>query len=216
MKIKSLLIAAAAIIALTAAPCAARAQFAGTGPRDDFRDTTVLRPPAGAKVALIVFEDLGCPACARAHPLEMEAVKQTHVTLLRYDFQLAQHIWTFEGAVCARYVQETMGAQAADDFRSAVFKQQGMISSEDDIHRFLSNWLQKRGRKMPAKLDPTGKLKKEVTADRELGNRLNVEWTPTIVVVTHNNYQVVAGTKDGPNDPTQILAVVKAAMAQTH
>jgi protein-disulfide isomerase len=194
----------------------AHAQFLGKGARDNFLDTSVLRPPAGSEVALIVFEDLGCPACARAHPIEMDVVKQTHVTLLRHDFPLAQHIWTFEGAVCARYVQETMGSQAADDFRSAVFKQQTMISSEDDIHRFLSNWLQKHGRKMPVKLDPTGKLAKAVTADRDLGTRLNVEWTPTVVVVTRNNYQVVCGTKDGPNDPTQILAVVKAAMAKTH
>lgn len=206
---------AAASAALWSLPTAALAQFAGTGPRDNFRDTTVLRPPAGSKVALIVFEDLGCPACARAHPFETDAVKQTHVTLLRYDFPLAAHIWTFEGAVCARYVQETMGPQAAEEFRSAVFKFQNMISSEEEIHSFLSNWLQKRGRKMPAKLDPTGKLAKEVSDDRELGRRLNVEWTPTVVVVTRNNYQVVCGTKDGANDPAQILDVVKAAIAQT-
>jgi protein-disulfide isomerase len=216
MKIRTLLIGTAVSVVLLSASCATQAQFAGTGPRDNFRDTSVLRPPAGSKVAMIVFEDLGCPACAKAHPIEMDVVKQTHVTLLRYDFPLPQHIWTFEGAVCARYVQETMGPQAADEFRSTVFKQQSMISSEDDIHRFLSNWLQKRGRKMPAKLDPTGKLAKEVTADRELGERLNVEWTPTVVVVTRNNYQVVCGTKDGANDPTKILEVVKAAMAQAH
>ncbi len=214
MKIQHFLIGTIASLALLSAPFAAQAQFVGTGPHDNFRDTTILRPPAGSKVALIVFEDLGCPACARAHPIEMDVVKQTHVTLLRYDFPLEQHIWTFEGAVCARYVQETMGPQAADEFRSAVFKQQGMISGEDDIHRFLANWLEKHGRKMPAKIDPTGKLNKEVEADKELGLRLNVEWTPTVVVVTRNNYQVVCGTKDGPNDPTKILEVVKAAMAQ--
>ena len=216
MKIKkrNILIATIAITALMSAPLAARAQFAGIGPQDNFRDTTVLRPPVGSKVALIVFEDLGCPACARAHPIEMDVVKQTHVTLLRYDFPLAQHIWTFEGAVCARYIQETVGAQAADEFRSSVFKQQSMISSVDDIHRFLSSWLLKHGRRMPAKIDPTGKLAKAVTADRDLGTRLNVEWTPTVVVVTRKDYQVVCGTKDGANDPNQILAVVKAAMAQ--
>jgi len=216
MKIRHLLIGTVVSVALLSAPFAAQAQFAGTGPRDNFRDTSVLRPPAGSKVALIVFEDLGCPACARAHPYEIDAVKQTHVTLLRYDFPLVQHVWTFEGAVCARYVQEAMGPQLAEEFRSAVFKSQNMISGEDDIHRFLSNWLQKHGRKMPAKIYPTGKLAKEVTADRELGSRLNVEWTPTVVVVTRNNYQVVCGTKDGANDPTQILAVVKAAIAQAH
>jgi protein-disulfide isomerase len=216
MKRRDLLIGTATSAALWSLPTAMLGQFAGTGPRDNFRDTTVLRPPAGSKVALIVFEDLGCPACARAHPFEVDAVKQTHVTLLRYDFPLPAHIWTFEGAVCARYVQETYGPQAAEEFRSAVFKMQSVISSQDDIHRFLSTWLTQHGKKMPNVLDPTGKLAREVSADRTLGQRLNVEWTPTIVVVTRNNYQVVGGTENGPNDPAQILPVVKAAMAQAH
>jgi protein-disulfide isomerase len=201
-------------VGLLVTQLAVQAQFAGTGPRDNFRDTTLLRPPAGAKVALIVFEDLGCPACARAHPFEEDAVKQTHVALLRYDFPLPAHVWTFAGAVCARYVQETYGPAMAEEFRSAVFKSQSMYSSEDDIHRFLATWLTKHGKKMPPVWDPGGKLGKKVTADYELGKRLNVEWTPTVVVVTRNDYQVVCGTKGGANDPTKILEVVKGAMAQ--
>ena len=214
MKMRQFLIGAAMGLALWSMPSCVQAQFAGTGPRDNFRDTTVLRPPAGSKVALIVFEDLGCPACARAHPFEMEAVKQTRVTLLRYDFPIEAHRWTFEGAVCARYIQTTMGPQPADEFRGIIFKSQGMIAGIDDLHRFMSSWLVKRGRKMPAVIDPGGKLAKEVSADLALGQRLNVELTPTIVVVTRNNYQVICGTREGANDPTQILAVVKAAIAQ--
>ncbi len=91
-----------------------------------------------------------------------------------------------------------------------------MIGSKDDLYQFTSAWLQKHGKKMPAKVDPTGKLAKEVTADRTLGERLNVEWTPTIVVVTRNQYQVVAGTKDGSNDASHLVDVVKAAIAKAH
>jgi hypothetical protein len=46
-----------------------------------------------------------------------------------------------------------------------------------------------------------------------LGKRLNVTFTPTVVVVTAKAYQVVCGTAQGANDPTQILPVVKAALA---
>jgi protein-disulfide isomerase len=215
MKIQHFLTRVAVGLSLLLIPAAIHAQFAGTGPRDHFRDTSVLRPPPGSKVALIVFEDLGCPSCAHAHPFEVEAVKQTHVTLLRYDFPLEAHVWTFVGAVCARYVETTYGPQMAEDFRSAVFKSQDQIYTKDDIHDFLSTWLAKRGKKMPAEIDPTGQLAKLVTADRDLGQRLNVEWTPTVVVVTANNYQVVCGSKDGPSDPAQILAVVQGAIAQT-
>jgi protein-disulfide isomerase len=209
---RAFLICTAVCLALLSQP--ARGQFAGTGARDDFRDTTILRPPADSKVALIVFEDLGCPACARAHPYELQAAQETHVPLLRYDFPLEAHIWTFEGAVCARYIQDRIGPKLADEYRSDVFASQRMISSRDDLYQFTSAWLQKHGKQMPTVFDPNGTLAKEVSADLALGKRLNVEYTPTVVVVTRNQYQVVCGTRDGANDPAQILGVVKAAIAQ--
>jgi protein-disulfide isomerase len=53
-----------------------------------------------------------------------------------------------------------------------------------------------------------------VQADYALGRRLNVEYTPTLVVVTRDHYQVVCGTKDGL-DPARLPSVVAAAVAQT-
>jgi protein-disulfide isomerase len=208
-------IAIAVSLVLLSNPFALKAQFLGTGPHDEFRDTTILRPPAGSKVALIVFEDLGCPACARAHPLELQAVEQTHVPMVRYDFPLEAHIWTFEGAVDARYIQHTLGAKLADEFRGDVFASQQMIMSKDDLHQFTALWLRKHEKQMPAQVDPNGTLAKEVNADLDLGKRLNLGFTPTVVVVTRNQYQVVCGTKEGANDPAQILPTIKAAMAKT-
>jgi protein-disulfide isomerase len=194
-----------------------QAQFAGTPAHDDFRDTTILRPPTGSKVALLVFEDLGCPACAKAHPYELQAAQQTHVPLLRYDFPLAQHVWTFQGAVDARYIQHTFGPQLASQYRSDVFASQRTISSKDDLQQFTNAWLLKHGKKkLPVAVDPNGTLAKEVSTDFALGTRLNVEFTPTVVVVTRDQYQVVCGTRDGANDPTQILPVVQAAIAKAH
>ena len=48
----------------------------------------VLRPPKGAKVAIVVFEDLECPDCARAAPLVLEAAKTYKIPVVRYDFPL--------------------------------------------------------------------------------------------------------------------------------
>jgi protein-disulfide isomerase len=206
-------VAAAAMLAFT--PSAMQAQFAGTGPRDNFRDTTILRPPTGSKVAIIVFEDLGCPACARAHPIERQVAAQYHVPLVRYDFPLAQHIWTFQGAVDARYLQDKVSPKLADEYRSAVFAAQMSISGKDDLQQFTQRWMQQHGQKMPTVIDPGGALAKKVQADYDLGKRLNVEWTPTLVVVTRNNYQVVGGTAEGPNDPTKLAGVVEGAIAQT-
>lgn len=198
---------------LMIATLTAHGQFLGNGPRDSFHDTSVLRPPAGSKVAVIVFEDLECPACARAHPFEIEAAKQTHVALVRRDFPLPQHAWAFQAALMARYIQNRISPQLADSYRLDVFTAQAFIASKEDLYQFTSGWLQKHGKKMPPAIDSDGTLAKEVNADVDLGKRLNITFTPTVVVVTGSAYQVVCGTAQGANDPAQILPVVKAALA---
>ena len=192
-----------------------RAQFLGAGPQADFHNTSMLKPPAGQKVALVVFEDLGCPGCAAAHPYEMKAIEQTHVAFLRHDFPLAAHVWTFQGAVCARYLQDKVSPGLATQYRTYVFASQRQIASKDDLQQFTQTWFQRHGQQMPFVLDPTGALAKEVQADFDLGMRLNVRYTPTVVVVTQDRYQVVCGTKDGMNDPARIAPVLEAAIAQT-
>ena len=215
MLIRNAMVAAAAAVMLAFGPYTMQAQFAGTGAHDNFRDTTILRPPAGSKVAIIVFEDLGCPACAHAHPIERQVAEQYHVPLVRYDFPLAQHIWTFDGAGDARYLQDKVSPKLADEYRSAVFAAQMSISSKDDLRQFTERWMQQHGQKMPFVIDPDGALARKVQADYDLGKRLNVEYTPTLVVVTRNNYQVLGGTQAGPNDPSKLAGVVEGALAQT-
>jgi protein-disulfide isomerase len=208
---KSILLA---IIATNLAAPAMRAQFIGPPTHDSFRDTTILRPPAGSKVAIIVFEDLGCPGCAAAHPIELKAAEQFQVPLMRYDFPLAMHVWTFEGAVYARYLQDKVSPKLADQFRTDVFHDQAAIDSKDALHQYVQGWFQKHGQKMPFVLDPDGALAAKVQADVDLGKQLNVIQTPTLVVVTRNNYQVVCGTKD-LLDPTQLVPILQAAIKQT-
>jgi len=205
-------VAAAFILAFTTPNL--HAQFAGTPLHDNFRDTSILRPPAGSNVAIIVFEDLGCPACARAHPIELQAAEKDHVKIMRYDFPLAAHIWTFDGAVFARYLQDKVNSKLADEYRTDVFATQRSIFTKEDLQRFNQHWMQQHTQKMPFAVDPDGSLAGKVRSDYELGQRLNVEFTPTIVVVTRNQYQVVAGTRNGPNDPTQLIPILDGAIAQ--
>src|SRR6267142_4060665 len=62
-----------------------------------------LRPPKGAQVALVVFEDLQCPDCRRAAPLVAEAGRTYKIPVVRHDFPLPMHNWSFDAAVIARY-----------------------------------------------------------------------------------------------------------------
>src|SRR6185369_9934639 len=66
---------------------------------------SALKPPAGSKVAIVIFEDLQCPDCARAHPLVKEVAKAQGVPVVRHDFPLPKHDWSFQAAVIARYFE---------------------------------------------------------------------------------------------------------------
>ncbi|MFZ0311203.1 MAG: hypothetical protein WAL85_00730, partial [Candidatus Korobacteraceae bacterium] len=46
-------------------------------------DTSMLKPPRGSKVAIVVFEDLECPQCAKAAPLLHEAAKKYNIPLVQ-------------------------------------------------------------------------------------------------------------------------------------
>jgi protein-disulfide isomerase len=208
-------LASLATIALFLSPLIASAQFLGTGPQNGFRNLSLLQPPSGNKAAIVVFEDLACPACAHAHPIELDAAKRANVPLIRYDFPIPGHVWTFQGAVCARYIENKISPRLAEEFRSDVFAAQATIASKEDIEHFTQLWLQRHNQKMPFVMDPDGSLAKAVKADYDLGLRINLTHTPTVLVITKDQRQVVCGV-EGANDPTQILPTVQAALASPH
>ena len=154
------------------------AQFAAPIAPNSFKDTSMLKPPAGSKAAIVVFEDLECPACAHAHPIVQAAAAQYHVPVVRYDFPLRMHLWSKDAAVFARYLQDKVNPKLADDYRTAVFAQQISIGSKDDLQNFTRRFMSQHGQSMPFVVDPTGALAAKVQADYALGERLNVTRTP--------------------------------------
>lgn len=204
----------AGLAAALCLPVAARAQFTSQAPTGVLKNLSLLKPPSNSKVAIVVFEDLGCPHCAAAHPIELQAAAETHVPIERYDLPIPSHVWTYEGAVCARYIQDRISPQLANQFRTDLFAAQMRIASKEDVLQFTQSWLQHHGKQMPFVIDPDGSLAKQIDADVDLGRRLNVGWTPTIVVVTDHKQQVICGANAKDGDPREIAPVVEAALAQ--
>lgn len=204
----------ASLAAALCLPVMARAQFTSQAPTGVLKNLALLKPPGNSKVAIVVFEDLGCPHCAAAHPIELQASAETHVPIERYDMPIPSHVWTFEGAVCARYIQDRISPQLANQFRTDLFAAQMRISSKEDVLQFTKEWLQRHGKEMPFVMDANGSLAKQVDADVDLGRKLNISWTPTIVVVTDHKQQVICGADARSGDPSEIVPVVKAALAQ--
>jgi protein-disulfide isomerase len=142
----------------------------------------VLKPPKGAQVAIVVFEDLECPDCRRAAPLVQEAAKTYKIPVVRHDFPLPFHKWSFEAAVIARYF-DARSKQLGTQYRDYIFEHQPEITAEN-LRGFSEKFAADHKVDLPFVVDPQGKLAAEVTADRDLGKSIHLEHTPTIYVVS--------------------------------
>jgi protein-disulfide isomerase len=174
----------------------ALAQTAVGGQVSNFKDTSMLKSPAGAKVAIIEWEDLECPACAHAFPLVHQAVDHYHIPLVRHDFLIPGHMWSKEAATYARYIQDKVSPDLATEYRREVFASQFRIASKDDLVKFTQQFFTKAGKQLPFVVDPTGALLKEVEADHNLGEKLGLNETPTIIVTTPKGWIQVKDVND--------------------
>lgn len=202
-----LVLAAFLLVGVSFAPSAFAQASAPPNTANNFKDTSMIKPPAGARVAIIEFEDLECPACAHAFPFTRAAETHYHIPLEHYDFPLRMHIWSYDAAVTARYLQDKVSPQAAEAFRRTVFAQQTLIASKDDLQRFTQKYFQSHGIAMPFVMDPTGKLAQEVEKDRAFGEKVGLSQTPTIFVVTPKGWTQVT-------DVNYLDSTIEQALAQ--
>lgn len=161
-----------------------------------FKDTSLLKPPAGAKVAVIEYEDLECPACAHAFPIVHTAAGRYHVAVEEYDFQIPNHIWSHDAAIFAHYLKAKVSPELSEEFRREVFASQTRISSKDDLHNFVQAFMSRHGKQVPFVVDPTGEYDREVNATTSQGLKLGLNHTPTIVVVSPTHWTEVADVAD--------------------
>lgn len=178
LRLGSLLILAASLVAVPAA----RAQFGGS-PTTPVHDPAALKPPPGEKVAIVEFDDMECPMCAETNPLLIQAQAKYHIPWVRHDFPLPFHPWSFQAAVYARWFDQK-GNDLGNQYRNSVFANQRSIETRQELLAFTQKFASSHGMQLPFMIDPQGKLADQVKADRALGQRIGVEHTPTIWIVT--------------------------------
>jgi protein-disulfide isomerase len=174
-----------------------------------FKDVSALKPPSDAKVAIIEFEDLECPLCAQVSPMVRQAMSHYHVPLVHHDFIIPGHMWSRSAAIYARYLEDKVSLQVAEDFRRDVFASQRLIAGPDDLQQFTRRWFEAHRQAMPFVIDPTGKCATEVEADCALGRRAGVAHTPTLVVATAHQWIEVT-------EPNQLYAAIDRAEAEAN
>jgi len=202
-----LLASAALILAALFAGPAARAEQASIQVLDD----AALKPPAGARVAIVEFSDLQCPACAAANPLLMQAAATYKIPWVRHDLLIPSHNWSRSAAVNARWFDAKSKA-LGDDYRNQLFANQNSIFNPMMLNQFTHQFAASHGVALPFDLDPQGKLAQAVDADNELGKRTGVRLTPTIFIVTagpHGSHYVQV------TDQTKLFQMIDQALADT-
>lgn len=146
---------------------------------------SVLRPPKGAQVAIVVFEDLECPMCSRTVPLVEQASKTYKIPLVRHDFPLPNHRWSYQAAIMARYF-DTHSKALGDEFRDYIFKSQIEINPQN-LRSYAEKFAAAHKVDFPYVIDAGGKLSALVNADRDLGKAIKLEHTPTVYIVSNRN-----------------------------
>ncbi len=208
------------------AAVAAHGQFANPqqAPTTSVHDASALHPPPGARVAIVEFEDMECPDCARQNPTLKAAAAQYHIPWIRHDFPLPQHGWSFEAAVNARWF-DTKSKKLGDEYRDAIFANQrsitvlnsdGMTENGNaglaNLRNFTQKFASDHNIALPFVVDPQKKLAAEVKADYALGQRTGIEHTPTIWIVTNQ-------TKAAPFvevvDRDRLYSLIEEAQAET-
>jgi len=144
-------------------------------------DGSSLKPPPGARVAIVVFEDLECPQCAFAYPDVWDVSKRYNVPVVLHDYPLSSHPWSFDAALFARYF-DTRSQKLGDDFRGYIFKNQPQIDKQN-LRQYVDKFANDNKAPIPFVLDPDGQLKAKILADRDLGNKIGRQLTPTIFVI---------------------------------
>ena len=142
-----------------------------------------LRPPKGAQVAIVVFEDLQCPDCRRAAPLLEEAGKTYKIPVVVHDFPLPMHNWSYDAAIIARYF-DTRSKQLGSDFRNYIFEHQPEITPPT-LRAYAEKFATDHKVELPFVVDPQGKLAEGINQDKNLGQRVGINHTPTIYVVSN-------------------------------
>jgi len=140
-----------------------------------------LRPPKGAQIAIVVFEDLQCPQCRREAPVVRQAAATYKIPVVRHDFPLPMHNWSFDAAVIAHYFDDR-SRQLGLDFRDYIFEHQPEIFPTN-LRQFAEKFAAEHKVDLPFVVDPQGKFAAEVKAEQDLGKALNLEHTPTIYIV---------------------------------
>lgn len=166
-------------------------------------DASSLKPPPGAKAALVVFEDLQCGDSARVDPLLRQAASAHSIPIVLYEFPLPMHNWSFDAAVWARFF-DARSEKVGNQFRNYIYANQTKITFAN-LRQFVQRFGRQNRIPIPALNDPAGKLAAKVKADFILGQHIGLVHTPTVFVVAQTGVSAPLVETFTPDELDQLI-----------
>jgi protein-disulfide isomerase len=143
--------------------------------------------PVTAAVRIDLFSDFQCPACKALHEQTIRRVKEEFANagklrLVHHDFPLPQHKFARQAAVLAAAADRLGKYDAVAD---ALFRQQETWSQSGDVDSVVDSVLTPEERKKVREIAKDPAILAGIERDVQLGQRMQVSSTPTMIV-THD------------------------------
>ncbi len=176
----------------------------GAGPSAQSASSRAVGPVTAA-VRIDLFSDFQCPACKALHEQTVKRIKETYarpgkVRLVHHDFPLPQHKFARQAATLAAAADRLGKYDAVAD---ALFLQQDSWSKTGNVDAVVDSVLTPEERKKLREIAKDPAIAAAIDRDIELGNRMQVSSTPTMVI-THNG------------SPSPIVGVVTYAVVSRY
>jgi len=143
--------------------------------------------PVTAAVRIDVFSDYECPACKALHEQTLKRVKEEYAAqgklrLVHHDFPLPMHKHARRAAALAAAADRLGRFDAVSD---ALFRQQETWSKSGGVDEVVDSVLTPEERKKIDQLASDPAIAASIERDIQLGQRMKITSTPTMIV-THN------------------------------
>jgi protein-disulfide isomerase len=156
--------------------------------------------PVTASVRIDLFSDFECPACKALHEQTIKRVKEEfalkgRLRLVHHDFPLPQHKHARQAAVLAA-AADRLGKY--DEVADALFRQQESWSKAGGVDAVVDSVLTPEERKKLREIAKDPAILANIERDIQLGQRMKVSSTPTMIVTHDGKPNPVVGVVSYP------------------
>lgn len=151
--------------------------------------------PIMASVTVDVYSDFQCPACKTLHEQTLSRVREDYalkgkIRLVHHDFPLPMHSYARQAAVLAN-AADRVGK--FDQVSDALFKTQEAWSVSGKVAEVVDSVLTPDEAKKVREISKDPAIAAQVQRDVDMGTRLNINQTPTIILTKNLKSNRVAG-----------------------